>query len=280
MNDASLTRDGTRFTGTVAVVLAATFTALALLLTFATAKPSEAQDTRITVDPITIGFGADQVDATATINRIIILTNDGSTALQVGGLDADINPTLAGLNPGDFILLDEVIDPITGLPLLGENLTSGVTLGAGETVQLQVQFKASAEGTRNAVLELADSVGTVLQNVSLTGSGTTTDPFAQPGAEGCTIVGTNNGETITGTEGRDVICAQGGNDKVDGRGGNDKIFGGFGNDRLRDKNGRDRLFGQGGKDRLNVKDGKPRDLVKGGSGKDRAAIDKKDKKKL
>ena len=247
------------------VIAAATLAAtVALVAIFATAKPSEAQDTNIvTIEPIEVGFGAVQV-GTDSQTRTIYVRNPGSELLSLQlGLDV-LEGSLA-----EFDL---------GVNSIGDVLT----IGPGGETTLQVRLTPTSSGQKLADLTFTPIGGTgPVASVDLGGTATPDDPLTQPGvADQCTIAGTNQGETITGTEGRDVICARGGNDKVDGRGANDKMFGGFGNDRIKDKLGRDRAFGQGGRDRLITKDGKPRDLVKGGSGKDRARVDKGDKKKL
>ena len=62
MNTTILTRDGMRVIGTSAVVLAATLAAL--LAVFILAKPSEAADPILTVEPSEVGFGEVQVNTT------------------------------------------------------------------------------------------------------------------------------------------------------------------------------------------------------------------------
>ncbi len=258
-----LTRDSTRVMTISAVVLAATLAAL--LAVFVLAKPSGAADTTVTVDPITVG--ADEVDANFSTSRSsIIVTNNGDADVVIGGAST----TITGLNLSDFFL----IDPITGLPT---SLGTDLTIGAGETVELQVGFKASAEGVRNAVLELRNTANELLQSVNLTGTGTPTDPLAQPGAQGCTKVGTPGDDTLTGTSGKDIICGLCGNDKIKPLGGKDVTRAGSGEDRVTDKSGkRDKLLGQSGGDRLNARDGN-RDLLKGGGGKDRCVKNKGDR---
>ena len=270
MNTTILTRDGTRVMGISAAMLVAMLAAL--LAVFVLAKPSGAATT-VTVDPLTVGFGTDVVGGTATTPRTILVTNNGSTTVTIGGAST----TITGPDAGDFDLLPQVIDTLTGLPLLGEDLTTGVILGAGETVELQVQFNASAAEVRDAVLKLTDDTGNTLQNVNLTGTGVNQlNPDAV--SQGCTIIGTNRRDTLTGTPGDDVICALRGSDRADGRGGDDTIRGGRGKDRLKDRIGADadKLFGQGGIDRLNSRDGDGNDVVNGGPKRDKVRKDKGD----
>jgi hypothetical protein len=82
MNTTSLTRDGMRVIGTSAVVLAATLAAL--LAVFVLAKPSEAADVQLTVEPSEVGFGEAQVDTTD--NRTITIRNTGGTAVTIGAI--------------------------------------------------------------------------------------------------------------------------------------------------------------------------------------------------
>jgi Ca2+-binding RTX toxin-like protein len=263
---------------------------LAVVLAFSVfAKPSGAQGVQITVEPTTVGFGALEVTANPE-TRTITIRNTGTTDVEIGGAST----TITGPDAGDFDLLSEVLDTLTGDPLLDPDtglpadLSAGVTVGAGDAVDLQVNFDASAEGTRDAVLELTDTADTLIQEINLTGTGTANDPNLQPGAQqDCTVTGTNNGETLTGTSGDDIICALGGRDRVNGLGGSDTIRGGGGNDRLVDPSANpnptstssteaDRLNGETGKDRINSRDGAGDDVVNGGPGRDRIKKDKGD----
>jgi Ca2+-binding RTX toxin-like protein len=275
MNTSLLARHDARI---VAAMLVATLAAL--LAVFALAKPSGAQDAQIIVEPVTVGFGADEVDGSATIQESsVTITNNTGADVVIGGLNGDIN--LSDLT-GDFDVLSEVRDALTGVPLPGD-LTTGVTLGDGETAELQLTFTASAQGTREAVLELTDNAGNLIQNVDLTGTGITVDPSTQPGVTpddrraGCTKFGTPGNDTLTGTAGRDVICALSGNDKIKALGGKDVTRAGPGKDRATDKSGlRDKLLGQKGNDTLNAKD-RNRDLLNGASGRDKCAKNRGDK---
>jgi len=261
-----------KFTPVLVAVLAALVAAL--LAVFVLAKPSGAQGTQITVEPMTVGVGADEVDGTVSTSKSsILVTNTGSSAVQIGGVNADINiPNLNNL--GDFDLLTTVKNAITGVPLPGD-INTGVTLGAGETAELQVSLNASAKGTRDAVLKLTDDAGNLLEKVNLTGTGVNQLPAAAPD---CTHTGTNGRDKITGTAGPDVICALGGNDVVNPLGGNDTARGGGGKDRLKDKASADAdsLYGQGSVDTLNAKDGDGNDEVNGGAKRDRVRKDKAD----
>ena len=284
MNNPSVANPGARRTGAIAVVLAATLVALVAVLVLA--KPSGAQDApqvTLTVDPAEIGFGAVVVDNSiegSIVTRTITITNTGTDPITIPLAAVEFRSTT-----GD-ILLDS--DFSTSIGLEGLRIA-----GNGGTNTFEVSFDPDAAGTSEAVLTFAEGLvdGTVVDTIGLvnetgetvtgidlSGTGSLTDPFAQPGTQGCTIVGTNNGELLTGTGGRDVICGRGGNDRMFGRGASDVERGGKGSDRIIDKTGkRDKLVGQGGKDRLNAKDGKRGDVLKGGPGRDTAFKDRGDK---
>jgi len=281
MDVRSLTPGGARFSARAATLLVATLMALALVLAFATAKPSGAADAILTVDQTEVGFGAEQVEG-SVLTRTITVTNTGSDPITIGGVD------LAG-DAGEILDFTTSIDPANGLKVDG-----------GGTNTFTISFDPSAAGTRDAVLTLLEGLvdgttgnligltgqpvglvsetGQTVQGINLSGSGTQGDPIAQPGAQAdCDIVGTPQGETLTGTSNPETICGLGGGDKINGLGANDIMRGGAGNDRIIDKKGKDKLLGQGGRDVLNAKDGQRGDLLKGGGGKDRAAKNKGDK---
>jgi Ca2+-binding RTX toxin-like protein len=280
MANPNVSNRGAHCRGGITVVLAATL--VALLAVFILAKPSGAQvvdpAVTLTVDPVEVGFGAVLVDGSVA-TRTITVTNNSSAPITIGGVK------LTG-DAGEILDFSTNIDPATGLTIAG----------GGTTGTFTVSFDPSVEGTRDATLtlleglldgavltltgetiKLIDTAGNTVTGINLSGTGSQTDPFTQPGAQGCTIVGTPQGETLTGTRARDIICGLGGADKINGLRNNDLLKGGSGNDRITDKKGKDRLFGQGGRDRLNAKDGQRGDVLKGGGGKDRAAKDKGDR---
>jgi Ca2+-binding RTX toxin-like protein len=293
MNKSILARNDARFMGISAAMLAALLAAL--LAVFVLAKPSGAQTTAtLTVDQTEVGFGAVLVDDPLTgtfATRTITVTNNGDDPIVIGGVK------LTG-DAGEILDFSTNIDPVNGL-----------TVEAGGTNEFVVKFDPSVEGTREATLTLLEGLldgavitltgetinlvneaGDTVTGVDVSGSGTQTDPTSQPGAEGCTIVGTNNGETLTGTPDDDIICALGGRDRVNGLGGSDTSRGGGGNDLLVDPSATpsatnpngpeaDRLYGEGGKDRINSRDGAGDDFVNGGPKRDRIKKDKGDQGK-
>lgn len=255
MNDTILARKGALVSG--AVLLAAI---IAMLLIVA-AKPSGAQEAPVlSVGQTEVGFGAVQVGTTGDPVRTITVTNTSGTELVLSGI------SILGADAGQFSLVNPL--PVGEL----------IKIGRDGTYSFDVAFSPTTNGTKVANLgfEVVGD-GATAPTVGLTGTGVSEPPASQPGAQGCDIVGTNNGETLTGTPGSDVICGLGGADRINGLGANDVLKGGSGRDRITDKAGKDRLLGQGGRDRLNVRDGNRGDLLKGGGGKDRAVKDKRDR---
>jgi Ca2+-binding RTX toxin-like protein len=280
MNNTSVNNGDARFMGISAAMLVATLAAL--LAVFALAKPSQAQDTTVTIEPTEVGFGAVEVNADAE-KRTISITNTGDVRLVIGGVD------FSGTDADNFDLVT-TIDPLKGL-----------SIGAGDTATLEVSFDPLTTGAKEATLILNDLLGQTIPGapqVNITGTGISTAPNDQPGARpDCDITGTPNGEVLTGTPNSEIICALGGNDRVSALGGNDKVrsgrgndvvrsskgidtlIGGAGADRITDKAGRrgDKLIGQRGRDTLNAKDGRRGDLLNGGPQRDRAFKDRGDR---
>ncbi len=233
---------------------------VAVVAIFALAKPSEAADPILTVEPTSADFGSVQVGADPATQTITV-TNTGGTDLVLNGVE------ILGVDTGTFTTS---IDPATGLTVL-----------AGETAKFTVSFDPLKTGLQTAQLtfnSLTDLLGTTVSDVeaptvSLTGQGVS----ANPQGSNCTITGSDRKETLRGTADKDVICALGGNDNIDGLGNNDVLKGGSGNDRITDKAGKDKLLGQRGGDRLNAREGQRGDVFKGGAGKDRIVKDRKDR---
>jgi Ca2+-binding RTX toxin-like protein len=258
MNTTTLTRDGARVIGISAVVLAATLAAL--LAVFVLAKPLEAQDPILTVNPSSVDFGNVTVGAVPG-EQTVTVTNTGGTDLVLGGVE------LLGVDSGAFTTS---IDPATGL-----------TVGAGQTANFTVSFDPVETGLQTAQLtfnSVTDTAGGAVSGVeaptvNLTGQGVSTNPRGS----GCTITGSDNSETLRGTRGNDVICAMGGSDRVKPLAGKDVTRAGSGNDKVIDRSGlRDKLLGQRGNDTLNAKD-RNRDLLNGASGRDTCAKNRGDK---
>ena len=96
---------------------------------------------------------------TESAAQSVILSNGGSSTLHISDI------YIAGVNPGDFRILP--------------TSTCGATLAAGAICSVNVAFKPTAQGPRQAALEfLDDAANTTDQSVRLTGSGLDrTDPI-------------------------------------------------------------------------------------------------------
>ena len=258
MNNSILTDGRARFSRTL-VLLAATLAALTVLVTFAHARSSEAQDSQtVTINPSDIGFGAVELTASPE-TRTVSVTNTGTNSITIGSVD------FSGLVGTGTANVTATLDP------------GGLIVGAGETKVFTVSFDPLTAGYTQLSGTLKDTLGGTIAGapqVTVSGTGVSATPA---GSADCTIMGTSRSETLTGTSNHDVICGKGGNDRINGQGGNDDERGGAGNDRITDHNGKDKLLGQGGRDTLNARDHARGDVLKGGAGKDRAIKDKRDR---
>ncbi len=256
MDNSTLTRNDTLVSGTIVVLAAAV---AALLIALVVARPSEAADQTVTVNPSDIGFGAVTLSAD-TQTRTVTITNDGLSDITIGSVDFS---GLLGVDSGTFTTS---IGP------------GGLLVGAGQTATLDINFDPVTTGFKQATGTLKDLSGVSIEGapqIVVSGTGVTTEPAGAP--SGCTIVGTGRGETLTGTPQHDVICGLGGADKINGLGANDVLKGGNGKDRITDHNGKDKLLGQRGSDTLNSRDHHRGDILKGGPRKDKAIKDKRDR---
>ncbi len=283
MQDFSVGNRGAHLRGGIIFALATTLVALTAVLILA--KPSHAQDVppvTLTVDQTEIGFGALALEESVGLSaatRTITVTNTSDTPIVINGVT--LRTATGDLLLGSDFTAD--LGPTGTLTLAGNGGTGTFTVSFDPTTEgiqeALLSLEGLVDGTIVDSIGLVDEAGNTVTGINLSGSGSSagTDPFAQPGAQGCDIVGTNNGETLTGTPASETICGLGGADKINGRGGNDVLKGGSGKDRITDKSGKDRLLGQGGRDTLNAKDGNRGDLLKGGGGKDRVSKDKGDR---
>ncbi len=99
---------------------------------------------------------------------------------------------------------------------------------------------------------------------------------AKGGAGRDNVRGGAGRDKVKGADGKDKLKGGGGKDRVAGGGGKDKLKGDAGKDKLKGGGGKDKLKGGAGRDKLRANDGK-RDRVNCGGGKDRAAVDERDK---
>ena len=105
-------------------------------------------------------FGSVAVGGTGSVQSVTI-TNCGTATLT------NINATLTGANTGDFIIV---------MNACGTN-----TVTTGTTCQVSLQFAPSAGGARSANLAFSDNAPGSPQLVSLTGSGSLSQPDAAVG---------------------------------------------------------------------------------------------------
>jgi hypothetical protein len=104
--------------------------------------------TIVSLSPKTLAFGTQAVGTTSAA-RTTILTNTGSAALNVSGMN------ITGANAGDFVLSSDC----------------GTSVGGGTSCRIDANFKPTATGSRNATLSISDDGGGSPHKVTLVGSG-------------------------------------------------------------------------------------------------------------
>jgi len=115
----------------------------------------------IDVSPPNINYGSINVGSSSAAITVII-TNTGTANLVIGAI------TLAGSNPGDFVV--------------SSDNASGKSLPPGTVTTVQVSFKPTATGLRNASLQIpSNDPDEATVNVTLSGTGTTAPPPTPPG---------------------------------------------------------------------------------------------------
>ncbi|MCP4536040.1 MAG: choice-of-anchor D domain-containing protein, partial [Chloroflexi bacterium] len=114
-----------------------------------------ATDPEITVAPLSLTFGNQNIDAGATVSQTVTITNDGTANLTI----SDVTPTG---DTGEFNLIDS-----------GES-----TLTPGNTRTIEVSFDPSSVGAKAVTLTIqSDDGDESTVDVSLDGTGTSaTDP--------------------------------------------------------------------------------------------------------
>lgn len=118
----------------------------------------------INLSPATLTFGNQPVGTTSG-SQSVTVTNPGSAALQITGV------SISGTNAGDFLFAAGFTLPTPAAPL---------TVAAGGSATIPLNFKPTAEGTRSATLSLTDNATGSPHSVGLTGTGT-------PGGTGVTV---------------------------------------------------------------------------------------------
>jgi hypothetical protein len=225
-----------------------------------------------------------------------------------GDFNLGISPATTSLAAGTSRTYSVSVIPSRGFTEPVELSVVGLPVGASAAFsQTDVAAPGSAE------LTIATSRATFPGTYALTITGVRAPTSRSAGGElvvtapepiplpppalppGCTIAGTAGNDLLVGTPGTDSICGLGGNDTIRGLGGNDRLLGGRGRDELfcgrgadtlvggpgsdslTGGRGRDVLGGRGGNDLLWARDG-VRDTVNGGTGRDRARVDRGDRK--
>jgi uncharacterized repeat protein (TIGR02543 family) len=108
-------------------------------------------DQEITVSPLTLAFGSQDVDDGATISQTVVITNDGTANLAISGV------SLIGSGASHFVI---------------ENDTGEATLTPGSTRTVQVSFDPSSTGAKSASLRISsDDSSEPTVDVSLSGTG-------------------------------------------------------------------------------------------------------------
>jgi hypothetical protein len=127
--------------------------------------------------PSTLTFDM-QLRGTSSPAQAVTLTNKGSAALTMKGI------SITGPDSADF----------------AETNTCGTSVAAGANCTINVTFTPTADGTRTAVLSVADSAANGPQTVSLTGTGT--DPAAAVSPPSLTF----SGQTVGTTSGSQPVA--------------------------------------------------------------------------
>ena len=104
--------------------------------------------TIVSLSPKTLAFGT-QALGTTSAARTTILTNTGSAVLNVSGIG------ITGTSAGDFVLSSDC----------------GTSVSGGASCRIDVTFKPTATGSRNATVSISDDGGGSPHKVSLAGIG-------------------------------------------------------------------------------------------------------------
>ncbi|MGO8790036.1 MAG: beta strand repeat-containing protein [Terriglobia bacterium] len=143
------------------VIVAALLAILTALVIFSTscgggateAVPNTVSAPALSLSSASLSFGSEPVDKSSSIQSIT-LTNTGNAALSITGLAA------TGANASDF----------------AQTNTCGGSVAAGAECTIGVTFTPTAAGTRSGSLSISDNAVSSPQTVSLSGTGTGTEP--------------------------------------------------------------------------------------------------------
>lgn len=119
------------------------------------AAPANAAAPAVTFTPTSLTFGAQAVGTTSAAQSVTV-ANTGTAPLFIN------SAATRGANPLDFTQVDDGC--------------SGVTLAAGTSCSVAINFSPTATGTRSATLIVTDNAAGSPQTVPITGTGTGTNP--------------------------------------------------------------------------------------------------------
>jgi hypothetical protein len=113
-------------------------------------------DQEITVSPLSLDFGDQDIDAGATLSQTVVITNAGTAPLHITSV------SIAGPDSTDFAI-------VSG--------GGAVTLTPGQTRTVRVTFDPSSTGSKSADLQIvSDDTSEPTVDVALSGTGTETEP--------------------------------------------------------------------------------------------------------
>ncbi len=116
---------------------------------FASASLSSPGEPAVSISPTTLAFGSHVVGGTSS-SQALTLTNTGNAILT------PLSVNMTGTNSDDF----------------AQTNTCGTNLAAGASCAINVTFRPSAAGVRNASLHISDNAASSPQGVALSGTGT------------------------------------------------------------------------------------------------------------
>jgi hypothetical protein len=116
---------------------------------FASVSSSSPGEPSIIISPAALAFGSHVVGAISS-SQAVTLTNTGNAPL------APLSISITGTNSGDF----------------AQTNTCGISLPAGSSCVVNVNFDPSASGSRSASIQISDNAASSPQSVGLSGTGT------------------------------------------------------------------------------------------------------------
>ncbi len=140
----------------LAITRASRFAAIALIATLTLAAPARAAGPKLTISPMSLAFGNQELDTTSNPKNVT-LTNPNASALQIDS----VTPSA-----GDFSVSNDGC--------------SGVLLAPGANCVVSVVFTPSQAGARTGTLTITDAAANSPQTVNLSGTGIILKPTFSP----------------------------------------------------------------------------------------------------